>query len=464
MSFLKKKKNYFALAFSDQEIQLAQADKKGRIILASTLKLEPGIITRGRVKDPQKLTSLLGKFLNSQKIKTKFVSVGLAEITSFSRVLTLPKLPLEELDDAVKWQSEPLLPMPLAKAYLDWMILEEAPTSTQILVMALPTQVVEEYAQILENLGYQLVAFEPTSLSLIRLLKKGEKTCLAVEIKEKEAVLVICGPQGEIELSSTVLFKESDSQDLFTTIKEALSFYQKKVGPEKGVAQIYLCGSGATQTVAQKIQKETGLKTELLPCQPANFATTVSLAQKDIAAPRDEKTINLIPPRIQGVYDLAEKSHLLNNWLKFWLFSLFLLAFSFSVAAARVYFDLKKVEGEIIFFQAGITPEMKAIETQGRDLARKATQIVALADSQTDLVDLLDVLQAATPENLYLNHYSINFETKELILNGLAQNRDQLLTFKQNLEKSGRFTQVRVPLSSLEKEENVTFTVSLSGR
>ena len=38
------------------------------------------------------------------------------------------------------------------------------------------------------------------------------------------------------------------------------------------------------------------------------LATMVSLAQKDVAAPIDEKTINLIPPRIQGLYDQADKA------------------------------------------------------------------------------------------------------------------------------------------------------------
>ncbi len=71
MFLFKKKKNYFALAFSDQEIQLVQTNKKGEAVLTATLNLEPGIIQRGRVKKPDELAALLKNLFKLAKIKEK---------------------------------------------------------------------------------------------------------------------------------------------------------------------------------------------------------------------------------------------------------------------------------------------------------------------------------------------------------------------------------------------------------
>lgn len=467
MFLAKKKKNYFALAFSDQEIQLVQTNQKGEAVLTATLALEPGIIERGRVRKPDELSSLLKNFLTSQKLKSKFVVAGLSEAAAFCRVLSLPSLPLDELDQAVRWQSEPLLPMPLEEAYLDWMLLEKDEGAVRALVMALPIELVEDYARILEGLGLQPVAFEPTALSLSRLIGKGEKSSLVIKLKEKGAVLVVVGPHGEIELSSTISSKEKgEGDELFSTIEELLTFYEKKVGEKGKVEKIFLCGQMANETVAAKIKKRTSLETEVVPIKPIELASTVSLANKDIAAPIDERTINLIPPRIQGVYDLAEKRRTLTSWIKFWLFSLFLILFAFGVSSARIYFDLKKTEGETIEIQASITPEMREVETKAKTVAKKATQVLALADSQKELVGLLDDIQAAVAqtEGISLNHYSIHFELGQILINGVAASRDQLLSLRENLEKSENISQVKIPLSSLEKEENVNFTISLFGK
>ncbi|HUW21414.1 MAG TPA: pilus assembly protein PilM [Candidatus Bathyarchaeia archaeon] len=462
MLFAKRRKNYFALSFSDQEIRLAQVDQKGNLVLNSKLELKSGIIERGWIRKAQELVTLLGNFLKPLKLKKRFVAVGLPEIVSFSRVLTLPALPSEELDDAVRWQIESLLPLPLNETYLDWMLLDKDETSVRVLVMALPAQLIEDFAKVLENLNLVPVAFEPTSLSLSRLAEKGDKNCLIVEINEKEAVLVLVGPHGEIELTSTTAFKDQGiKENLPVTIEELLGFYKKKFSEKAKIVKVLLCGGGVSDELTAEIKKKTSLETAPIPIKPLGFASTISLAKKDVAAPIDEKTVNLIPPRIQGVFDLAEKSRVLSNWVKFWLFSLFLILFAFGVTAARVYFDLKQIEGEIIERQVKITPEMKKVEGEAKRITKKASQILTLVDASRETISLLGLIQAAVPEGISLNHYSIDFGKQQIIINGVADHRDQLIKFKQALENEEKLSQVRIPLSSLEKEENVVFTVSL---
>lgn len=469
MEIFKRKQDYFALSFSDNQLRLAQADKKGRLRTYLEKDLPPGIIERGAVKKKEELTQVAADFLKSARLKQRFVVIGLPEVRAFTRVLTLPVLPVEELDDAARWESEPLLPFPLEKSYLDWMILERTEKGIRVLVMALPQDLVEGYAKILEGLGFQPVAFEITSLSLARLVEKSAITTMIIELKEKEAVLAIVGAGGGIEVSSTVVFKDEKEmgEEFFPTIDRLLAFYQKRVerkDDQKKIVKIVFCGEGAREKLVKEVEKKTGIKSEILNVKQINVASVISLARKDVAAPIDEKTINLIPPRIQGLYDRTAKVKEISLWLKFGLFCLFLAFFAYSVAAARVYFETKKIEGRIIELQASISPEAIKTEEKAKLLNARAEEIVSLADSRVEVVPLLSLVRQTAPEGITVTHCSFDGDKKVIYVNGVANHRDNLLTFRDLLKKTNQFSEVYIPLSSLEKEVNVTFSITITSQ
>lgn len=469
MEIFKKKQDYFALSFSDNQLQLAQADGKGRVRISLEKDLPPGIIERGTIKKREELTSIVADFLKSAKLKHRFVVVGLPEVRAFTRVLTLPPLRLEELDDAARWESEPLVPFPLEKAYLDWMILERTEKGVRVLVVALPQDLVEGYAKILEELGFQPVAFETTSLSLARLVEKDAVTTMIIELKEKEAVLVIVGAGGGIEVSSTIFFKDvkEAKEELFSTIDHLLTFYQKKVkkkDEKKKIAKIIFCGKEVKSEWVKEAEKRTGIKSEVLNIKQPNLASIASLAKKDVAAPIDEKTINLIPLRIQGLYDRAAKVKEISTWLKFGLLCLFLGFFGYSVVTARVYFETKMIEGKIIELQASISPEAVETEQRAKSLNDRAQRIVSLSKSQVKIVPLLSLIRQTAGEGVRVTHCSFDGERNVIFVNGIADHRDNLLAFRDALENTDQFSAVQIPLTSLEKEANVKFSITLTSQ
>jgi hypothetical protein len=49
-----------------------------------------------------------------------------------------------------------------------------------------------------------------------------------------------------------------------------------------------------------------------------------------------------------------------------------------------------------------------------------------------------------------------------LVVSGLAQSRQALLSFEDRLKESGRFTEVTLPVSNLAKDSNINFEVKLT--
>ncbi len=465
MAPFKKKKNYCALTFTDTGIQLAQTDRKGKPVLLSACSLQSGLIRRGKIVDPDGLARAVQAFLVKSKVKTKFVAVGLPELISFSRVIVIPNLPTEEMDDAVRWELEPLLPMPIKEAYLDWMILGQTEREVQALVMALPMDLVDAYASVLEKLGYQLVAFEPTSLSLVRFAQSEGGDQLIIEVKNEEAVLVVAGGQREIHLSSTVSYADAKREDdVLETIENVLRFYRRREGEEATLANILICGEAISETLIDSIKKKTAITVERVPVEKPEFAAAISLATKNIAAPRDEHTINLIPPRIQNIYDVAEKSRSVTNWLKFWLSGLFLGVFVMGVMAARLYFENKTVEGKIIEAQAVAFGQSAPVTAQAQRLQALSLQVVSTLESARHPAETLRVIREAKGNQIQLTHFVYDAVVGQITVNGQAQERTDLIEFREKLEATGRFSTVRIPLSSLERERNADFTIILIER
>ncbi|MFA6410368.1 MAG: PilN domain-containing protein [Candidatus Buchananbacteria bacterium] len=55
--------------------------------------------------------------------------------------------------------------------------------------------------------------------------------------------------------------------------------------------------------------------------------------------------------------------------------------------------------------------------------------------------------------------YSLTINDTKILITGLAQSRNQLLEFKNNLESSAMLTEVTLPIEDLLEKENINFNV-----
>lgn len=70
-----------------------------------------------------------------------------------------------------------------------------------------------------------------------------------------------------------------------------------------------------------------------------------------------------------------------------------------------------------------------------------------------------DELIAITPANISYTTLRVFPKDSTIELQGVANDRQTLLTLKQSLEASELFTQVELPLTALIERENNTFTI-----
>lgn len=98
-----------------------------------------------------------------------------------------------------------------------------------------------------------------------------------------------------------------------------------------------------------------------------------------------------------------------------------------------------------------------------KDLQEKLKTLAVLADETRLPHVFFDSILKEKSKDITLDrfHYELVGTTTTIILDGVAQTRDGLLSFKSRLEKTKLFRQVDFPIDLLVKTRNISFTMTL---
>lgn len=204
MNFLKTKiinfePEIFGLDLSDLSVKVMQLGKDGdadSIKSFFTADIPPGNIEDGRIINKDKVAEIIRyaiKKSEPRKIKTNKVICSLPESKVFLRVINLPKIEESEAEEAIKWEMEANIPIPIDQAYYDWQFLEGEDRKVtkilgkqDVLTVAIARDVVDELMAVLEMAGLDVYGLEVESIATARSLVLQREAS-----EKKESVLII---------------------------------------------------------------------------------------------------------------------------------------------------------------------------------------------------------------------------------------------------------------------------------
>lgn len=123
----------------------------------------------------EKMTELIGSFINEHKLQTSDVRLSLPESIVSTKVIKMPNLSSAELASAITWQAEQHIPIPKEELSLEYQVLarpDKKAADQNMLVLLVGTRkaVVERYANVFLNLGIEPKLMETQILSIVRAL------------------------------------------------------------------------------------------------------------------------------------------------------------------------------------------------------------------------------------------------------------------------------------------------------
>src|SRR4030043_1338735 len=193
MIYNQKGKTYTSLFICEEKLQIIRLDKnREKVVGLAEAILPEGIVKAGEVTDPEKLSQAIASLFQSVRLKDHFVVVGIPENKSYTKVLTLPKLKEDELNEAVTWEAESYLPVAIDQVYMDWKIIgEKDDHELRILLIAVPKEIIDGYTDALRRIQLIPIAFETTALSLVRLIENLNIRAIVLDVRKQHAVLTL---------------------------------------------------------------------------------------------------------------------------------------------------------------------------------------------------------------------------------------------------------------------------------
>ncbi len=212
-----------------------------------------------------KIADTLNGLLNEGGIKKEKIGVVFTTNTPTIRYMTLPKMPKDELSEAVKWETGKIINLPLEGMIIDFLIMGEIDDKNvrkyEILIVAVEKNSVIGNMALFKKLGIQINMLTVNPLSLLNIVKRNYRSY------EGNVVYVDIGA-GKMDINVS------------------------KNGVLKFTRNIYMGGSNITKAIeeregmsfseAESFKKERGVK--LLSALQANEAVEANIEDRSSGA------------------------------------------------------------------------------------------------------------------------------------------------------------------------------------
>lgn len=347
MNIYKGLGDFFALDIGTKSIRVVQLSKASgdqwKLDHVGYAGLDPKVIASDSPESRKKLGNALMSTVGQSGVRTKDVVIALPASKTFTTVIEVPMMSDAELKSTLKYQADQYIPMPLDDAKIDWAKLGPSPNDAkkqEILLASTAQNYVEGMIEMIDSLGFNVVAAEPDSIAMTRALLPsepknahviidiGEGSSNIVVTIEDRPVLVRTLPVGLRTLVNAIVTNLNVKEDQATQfvikfglapdrlegqvfraieavlenfvseIIKSVKFFQSKYATES-MSKIHLSGyGGVIPMLAEYIGAKTELPTEVTsPWQKVaipesykqtilatefEFATAVGLAQRSM--------------------------------------------------------------------------------------------------------------------------------------------------------------------------------------
>lgn len=467
------------IEITDQVIRISYFDGKSWQLKA--LKIAPGIIVDGKIKDKEAFHSVIlelkSEFFNG-KSKRKNIDVVLciSSANIYSQVFSLPIIQGDSLEKAVGLNIQMISPLDFSKTYADWQMLSHNETTGQseFLSVFINKDIVDEFVLELSSVGFVVMAVDSKALIMARLMREKRNE---IDISKSYVIVIVDNvgidfiviKNGQLSFEYMNQWLEiSDDKGQITSdafiaaikrgIRQVINFYtQHWHGEVDGIFII----SNVLHEEAKKALSESAL-IPVLEC-PTSFndqeigtewfvAFGCGMRSFEFEKTKDEISLLNIS---------AEEKFLrtqIINFVDFWrvaipIFLLFSVVILFSVD---------------IFISGMLQKQSNSLNASGAANSKQIQDALALVDNFNKSVSLIGNIESASKHDISIltdiknfaisNNVSItniSFDSSQgssLSFNGSAISQDSIFSFQKSLQSDSRFSNVNVPLSGIQKQ------------
>jgi type IV pilus assembly protein PilM len=200
----KRAKKLVGLKIGASQIAAARVNNNGAPELVEAFRepLDHGVVVSGEIRDTAALAGALERFFERHKLPKKGVRLGLSNNRIGVRVFEIEGVTDErQLENAIRFRAEEVLPIPLDEAVLDYVVLDdevrEGTRVQRILLVVAYKEVVDRYLEACHGAGIEVVGIDLEAFAVLRALQApsdepaGESAFVAVAVGHDRTTIAV---------------------------------------------------------------------------------------------------------------------------------------------------------------------------------------------------------------------------------------------------------------------------------
>lgn len=461
--------DFIGLAINNTVLRAVIVDaRKKKIRSMSEQDVDKKMLDGGTFLEPDLFKTALKQLVQGKKNIPRCISISLPERYALTRELSFPNISEEEIAEAVTWQARNIFPLPLEDMYLDWKTLSGNDSMQEVFVVALPRRLVDDLISLLIQLRFRPVNIQTSATCLGRLLPKDDGGLQILVNVGRDGLTATLVTDNVAKMTATASLTAESQKDFITetikTTRKLVEFYQTKHQREIEIKKVWLTGEFASDELKSSLEEKLAFSVEYVKLPVSEelnkkiltFSEAIAVALSPIEPPDSTRTINLLPPSIQKLYDSTVTLQQVKRLTSAILVILFFGMITALLSYGYLFYKARDLAAESQDLVAESGPET-GLDERLNKLNQQVDKLISLTDEKRTPRALISSLPQLIPEGIVITSWQYNEEVGEIIFEGRTDTRDTLLIFQARLEKEDEFDRVTIPLSSLEKEANYDF-------
>lgn len=465
------------LDIEDNSVKLMVVRGK-QVEMAASLPLEAGLVHDGIIINPVTVGQRISELMSAHGISEKRVSVGISGIHSIYRVVNVPKLSKNLLQEAVTREMERAMPVPLNELYTSWQAIDLSDIEFAVSLIGIPRSTVDAVLDTLRQAGLQPEVMDVRPLALSRVADEKNALIINAETAGFDIVAVI---DGIPELLRSLPFPDDTAtpDEKIAEVKEELdrtiTFYNSshKGGEITNRMAAFVSGELGdmlAQTLEYRVKPLPQLLSYTDSLNISEYATNIGLALRETRGDISPARVNLnVAP--EGYKPKAFPIIQLVSW-GFIVVAIIVLLL-FGISTLQAYRE-----------NMGLMTQVNSIQTQveNRQIGQTATtQLqIQIDEAQKEGAVFTQTLDAAKAQRASVNNSlaaitsllpgiietnSINYTTgtggQAMTVSGIAPDDTIVVDYVRALTNSGQFSSVLISNMVETQFNEWQFTLSL---
>jgi len=220
--------------------------------------LDSGIVRDGIVLEEKALGQAIDTLFNRIQAPRDQIVVSLTGLHSTFRILSLPRLKLAEMENAIRGAAKKEMPLPVNELYLTWQPLGIKKDKQEIFVLGVPREAVDAMVKALTTARIKPYIMDIKSLALARVANHSEALLLDLESENFGITLIA---EGVPAIMRTFIPKRGDMilednvRRLGGEISRTVEFYNRDhlENPLSNQTPVFLTGEMATNPETTRV-------------------------------------------------------------------------------------------------------------------------------------------------------------------------------------------------------------------